>query len=46
MEPKDKPEKTDFEDLKRQLDAELEERIRHTNDEVKRRELKKILRDK
>ena len=46
MEKSGEPEKTDFEDIRAAFDTELEERIRRTDDEEKRKELKNALRGK
>jgi len=46
MEKSGEPEKIDFEDIKKAFDAELEERIRRTDDEEKRKELQNALRGK
>ncbi len=40
------PNHWDLDDIKKALDEELEERIRRTDDEEKRKELKKVLREK
>lgn len=44
--PEDPRPKLDFEDIKAALDKELETQICCTDDKEKRKELKKILRDK